>query len=169
MDKYVWKLINGDKVEIGFSPHFDNLITKFRHGKGIEGVFLMDCGIVRDMPRIMRYCFEKSVNLRKNPFLRKLPYADLNKMERFDKDRIKQDFQLPLRVDVGVVRYAGEDLVIYSSPDTFKGYISFDKEDVPEFVEGIIKSFGDEILAGAKEKCLQTVQYYHQCLDEGLL
>ena len=166
MDRYRWALKDGSKAEVSFSPHLDNLIRKYRNNVVVESVFLMDCGIVSYMPCIMRYCFEEDVNLRKRPFLRDLGYTDFCEI---DKVQVKQDFQRPLMDDGGLVRHLSGDLVICSSPLELKGKISFNKEDVPEFVEGILRVLDNKGIILARRKCSQIVQYYSQCLDKGIL
>jgi hypothetical protein len=167
MDKYTWTLTNKDKAEISFSRNFDNLIRKYRNGKTIESVFLMDCGIVNYMPRIMRYCFEEDVNLRNRSFLSNLNNSDFCEI---NKDHVKQYLQIPLMSDMGLVRSLLGDLVIYSSPSNLMdGKISFKKDDVPRFVEGILKVLDNQGIILAFERCSQTIQYYYQCLDEGIL
>ncbi|MBW2991047.1 hypothetical protein KY348_05085 [Candidatus Woesearchaeota archaeon] len=166
MDTYRWTLEDGIEAEIAFSGHFDNLIRKYRNKKVIEGIFLMDCGIVYAMPYIMRYCFEEGVNLKERKFLRDLPFEGFYEI---DERRLKSDLQRPLRNDAGTVRRVDNDLIIYSSPPYMSGKISFDAKNVSELVEGIIKVLNCDGVARAHTKCIQTVQYYHQCLKEELI
>jgi len=153
------------------------LISKYKNNEVIESVFLMDCGIVGRMPSIMRYCFEEKVNLKENKFLSGIDYNNDNLI---DKDYLNCDFKIPLRRDEGLVRSKDENLIIYSSPNPYNtlskiisnpssSSISFNKEDVSNLVERIIKVLDCYAARNAQIKCIQTVQYYHQCLDSGLL
>jgi len=166
MEKHYWNLKNGYKAIIHFSAHFDNIITKYKDGKLIEGVFLMDCGIVKCMPRIMRYCFEENINLRERPSLKKLNHRDFSEI---NEERILSDFKIPLRDDIGAVKSVLHKLVLTSSPSEVTGEISFNKSEVPELVEKIIESLDYEPTILTKIKCEQTVQYYHQCLDNEII
>ncbi|MBW3012093.1 hypothetical protein KY311_02830 [Candidatus Woesearchaeota archaeon] len=163
MNEYKWTLKDGSKVKLSFSVNLDNLITKFIDGKAVEGVFLMDCGIARAMPQIMRYCFEAEVNLRERQFIRNLAQASPSTRDRQDIDFY---FKMPLRKDAGTVRNVDGRLVIHSSPSD-KGEISFNPEDVSQLVEGIIRVLDYDGVRRAQEKCSEVVHYYHQCLDNG--
>jgi hypothetical protein len=165
MDRYRWTLEDGKKAEILLSPHGDNVINKYENGIAIEGAFLMDCGVLGIMPHIMRYCFEQDVNLRGRDFLRELHCNTSG----IDELRLMADFRIPLRKDYGPVRSDNSRLFIYSTPDRFGDFISFDPKDVPEFVEGNIRVLNPAIVGNAMERCAQVVCYYHQCLDKGIL
>jgi hypothetical protein len=166
MKMYRWGLKDGSEAEISFSPHFDNLINKYRNNTIVEGIFLMDCGIVYVMPHIMRYCFEADVNLKERKFLRNLPHNPACETDKIDQ---KFDFQTPLRSDAGTVRNVNNNLVIYSRPNIRDSSISFNPKDVSKLVEGIIKVLDCEHVPLAPIKCIQTIQYYHECLDEKIL
>ncbi len=163
-NKYKFKLKDNSKIEISFSANFDNIINKHKDGEFVEGVFLFDCSIVGSMSKIMRYCFEENVDLRKIRFLRNLPDT---KPYVIDKNRALYDFKRRLRDDVGTIRKVNHDLVIHSFPTNLTGRISFCSEDVPKFVEGIIREFDYDGISGARRKVTQTVQYYHECLERG--
>jgi len=178
MNEYNWKLKDGSKSKLSFSANFDNLITKYRNNVVVESVFLMDCGIVQRMPCILRYCFEEKVNLKENKFLSEIHD---NNDSLINKAYLDQDFQRSLSGDDGPVRLKGGNLIIYSSPNPYNtlfskiisnpsnSSISFNSEDVSELVEGIIKVLDYDGVRLAQIKSIQTVQYYHQCLDNGLL
>jgi len=165
-NRYSWILKNGIKTELSFSANFDNLINQHKPGGTVDGIILYNCEITSVMPFIMRYCFEENVDLKKRKFLRDLPL--MNKSE-IDELRLKSDFQRPLRKEGGTVRNIGGKLVIYSLPRKYGSNISFDSREVPRFVEGIVKVLDYDGVRGAQNMCIQTVQYYHQCLDHGLL
>jgi hypothetical protein len=166
MDGYSWSLGKGMKAELCFSTNFDNLIHKSRNGKVLEGAFLIDCGIVHYMPYILRYCFEESVNLKQRPFLRDLPYTGV---DTIDTLRLDYDFQRPLRKDAGTIRSVSGDLIINSFPVKMSGSVSFHANQVPRFVEGILRVLDCDGIRGAQIKSSQTIQYYYQCLDKGIL
>jgi hypothetical protein len=113
----------------------------------------------------MRYCFEEDVDLRSRKFLRDLPE---NRLDRIDNLRLRSDFQRPLRQDMIVHSYLG-NLVLEASGRFSRGKISFSPADVPHFVEGIVKVLDCPGVTDASITAKQTIQYYHLCLDEGIL
>ncbi len=166
MNPYRWELSDGSEVQLSLSTNIDNILQKYKGGKVVEGVFLMDCGIVPAMPFILRYCFEQDVNLRERQFLRELPSPTTCKI---DKPRIKSDFKRPLRSDFGPVRSIDGNLVICPSGRFSNGKILFPPEDVAHLVEGIIRNLDYGGAYTHPIRCIQTVKYYHECLDAGLL
>ena len=120
------------------------------------------------MAFIMRYCFEEKINLREREFLKDLSSYDPLKM---DESRIKSHMQRPLNSDSGLVRSVEGDLVIYSFPEVWrpKDGVSFNSEDVPEFVEGMMRVLDCDSVFKAHKKCANIVNKYHEWLDAGLL
>jgi len=170
MKEYRHALKDKTELRISFSPNFDNILARYKKGVWSESAFFIDCGIVYVVPKLMRYCFEARVNLRANAFLRKL--HDIG-FEDIDKARAMSDFQIPLREDVGPVRNISGRLALYTSPSNFtsyaKGGVTFDARDVPRVVEGIIRVLDCENVSLAHIKSVQTINFYHKCLDDGLL
>jgi len=165
MRDYRWTLADGSVAKLWFSPHLDNILTK-HHGKAVvERASLIDCGIVAALPHILRYCFEEQVDLRERSYLRRPahPHACV-----IDEYRLQHDWKRPLRADVGVIRSVNKGLVIGSTPEhTFHGTISFQQENVAELVEGIGRVLDSEATRLGHLRCMQTIQFYHRCLDDG--
>lgn len=167
MNAYSWTSRGGIKTQLSFSTNFDNIITRFKGGRVIESAILMDCGVVYRMPGIMRYCFERNVNLMKNRFLRDLPKTDFSEINPL---YVESDFKRPLKDDRGLLRSISGNLVLYSS--SYFGAsssVSFNAKEVPRFVEGIIKVLDYDGVRLGQTKCIQIVQYYQQCLKRNVL
>ncbi|MFH0869745.1 MAG: hypothetical protein V1866_01665 [archaeon] len=167
MKKHRWALSDGSEAELSFSGHFDNFIRKYRGKELVEDVFMFNCGIVSVMPYILRFCFQKKVDLKGNAFLRELPHYDASEIDEY---LIKSVLQMPLRNDRGTVRSVKGGLVIYSLPrQPANDGISFGQKDVSGLVEGVIKVLDCDGTPDARTTCIQTVHYYHRCLDEKIL
>jgi hypothetical protein len=165
---YKLKLKDGGLVKLSFSPNLDNHITKYKDNKPVEGVFLMDCGIWLLMPRIMRYCFEQDVDLRERKFLRNLRVKDSRYPIKLSEDALISDFRRPLGVSGSVATF-NRRLMLRSVPAYCKGEISFDSRDVSGLIAGIIKRLDYNGVRGAQIRSIKIVQFYHKCLNEGLI
>lgn len=171
-DTYEWVLKDGYKCGISFSPHLDTMINKYCGNKVIEGATLRDNGIVYAIPHIMRYCFEEKVNLKKRKFLRKTLDEVLELHYEIDErfiGNLKFWFGLPLSADSKIGSIDGKLIIYTTGPYCLGRKISFDSEDVPQLVEGIIKIFSRGSCLGGRTKLVKTLQYYHECLDKGVL
>ncbi len=167
MNEYEFTLKDKSRVKLSFSTNLDNLIYKYRNGDLVEGVFLMDCAIVQCMPYIMRYCFEEKVNLRSRKFIRELPKNDFDEI---DRNRLLGDFNVPLRPERMVHSEKGNLVICSSRGSSFnKGQISIGSTDVPHFVEGIVRVLDYDGVRLAQIRSIQTIGYYHKCLDEALI
>jgi len=181
MDGYEFDLKDGSKAELFLSPNLDFLIRKDPRNK-IDGDFRAgDCIIDRYMPRILRFCYEKNVDLMENKFLKNLPKDNEYKIDELpspdnkniNKGYILDDFRRSLKEDKVAVRSKGENLILCcrscSPVPKWDITISFNKEDVSNLVEGIIKVLDYGGIRLVQKRSIQIIQYYHECLDNKLL
>lgn len=156
-NQYRWTSKEGIRTDITFNTNFDNIINRYKNDEFMEGAFLIDCVIWRQMPRIMRYCLEQDIDLRCREYLSSLPmgeeYADETK-------KFGMEMSIPLRSDCGITRSENGNLVICSFPEKMGGKVSFKKQDVPQFVEGIIRVLDCDGVRGAHFRCVDIVQNY---------
>jgi hypothetical protein len=167
MKSYRVRLNNGDFLRFSFSTNFDNIINRYRGKEVVEGAFLMDCGIVYIMPRILRYCFEQNVELA-SKFLRDLPSEEA---ESGLTTRWNYDFNTPLREDIGTVRKISDKLAIFSAPEKYfkTGRVLLDSIDVAPFIEGIVRALDCDGVRGGRSTCIQAIRHYQSRLENGLI
>jgi hypothetical protein len=131
----------------------------------------MDGAIVYRMPRIMRYCFEEQIDLRKNKLIRKLPATPNFYEEERYANETRFYLNLPLKEDSPCIRKVEGNLVIDSTPAklTNQNSVSFAYYDVPKLVEGFLKVYGGKNRDGAYLRILQAINIYHEDLDKGII
>ena len=156
--EYEWTSKEGIRTKISFSANFDNIITRFKQNEVSESAFLMDCGIVYHMPKIMRYCLENNLDLRSREYLCSLIGVEENLNET---SKFAEEISLPLIKD-GTIRNEDGKLAIYSCPEKFvgKGKVSFDSKEVPRFLEGMLRVLDCSGVKGAHFKCAEMVSNY---------
>jgi len=172
MYKYKYRLKDGREAEIfNTDPHLDSKILEYEEDGQVKGITLWNCGIVDAMPFILRYCFEQGIDLRKRKFLENFLERDYRTDGSFyeiddyfiAKTQISLEVPLKTRRGKGVRSIEGK-LIINS-----EGEVSFDPEDVPELIEGIVRGLNNDGIRLAQIKCIQAIQHYHHCLDNGVL
>lgn len=173
MNEYHWTSKDGIETKISFSANFDNLINRHRGKEPLGSAFLMDGGIVFNMPKVMRYCFEERVELRKNKFIRDLPSTPRFDSEEHYADEARFYFKIHLHKYEGTIMNSRGELVISSYPLklTDKSSVSFNPRDVPKLVEGFLRIYGQDDNGGnlGYARIAQAVNLYHEDLDKRLI
>ena len=163
------RLVDGSDVRISFTSNFDNVITQSRGEEVTESACFADCGITHAVPRILRYCFEEQVKLRDWGY-----FQAINSDEPLEGcDEVYDSFLLDLRLErrgVHVISVGGK-LLIHSSicGEVPENGVVFQRQDVPQFLEGVIKNHLGENLPGARDVCIKTVRHYFDRLDKGII
>ena len=168
MNEYKWMSKDGIETKISFSTNFDNLINRYKGKFHLGSIVLMDGAIVFYMPKVMRYCFEEQVDLRKNKFIRDLPPTPQFSSEEHYAREARFHFKMPLKKDSGTISKCSGELAIHSYPSKFlHSSVFFKAEEVPKLVEGFLRVYDSEVLGYARIS--QAVNLYHEDLDRGII
>ena len=174
MNEYKFDLKDLSKAELFLSPNLDFILRKYKDNKLVESFCVYNGEIASYMPFILRFCYEEKVDLMENEFLKDLPKNNKCKINKpyipndeINKDYILTDFQRVLeKNEEPIVSKEGNLIICFHN--LFNQSISFNKEDISNLIEGIIKVLDYDGIIKAQEKCIQIIQYYHECLDNKL-
>ena len=165
MNKYEFNSKDGAKISLHFTSNFDVVLHKSKKEVIASHVLFYNCCVGVVFPPILRYCFEKDINLKERPFLRDLPFEDLSK---FDPSETNYALGMPSEYPVHSVKSIDGNLVIQDKVWR-EQKIVLEPEDIAELVEGFLRILNCYHVQGAYIECAQMFQYYHTCLEEGSL
>lgn len=168
MEIYRYRLIDGREAEVfNTDPHCDSKIRTYNKREITGEATLWNAGFILLMPRVLRFCLEEEINIFRRDYLSHLPFSSDSDItnspeEVFFMSRVISDLEIELKRDEGTgVRSIRDKLVIGFDYER----VFFEREDIPELIEAMIRSFNH--IPEMQVKCIKAIEVYKKLYTKG--